>query len=178
MTSRAYRTRRRPDRTRQTRERIMAGVRELLAEGTFHEAPVEEVAERAGVSRATLYQHFRSRVELVDAICETFGENPALRQLRDTVELPDAEAALAETIALTVRFWASEDASTAPPRSIPPPRRSSTGSAPTAEANTSGSSAPSTVPSDYESVSPAGRHSRSCLSSPATTPTVSSATQA
>jgi AcrR family transcriptional regulator len=88
----------------------MAGVRELLAEGTFHEAPVEEVAERAGVSRATLYQHFRSRVELVDAICETFGENPALRQLRDTVELPDAEAALAETIALTVRFWASEDA--------------------------------------------------------------------
>ncbi len=87
----------------------MAAVRELLAEGSFHEAPVENVAERAGISRATLYQHFRSRVDLVDAICETFAVNPALLELRQTVELPEAEAALAETIALAVRFWASED---------------------------------------------------------------------
>jgi AcrR family transcriptional regulator len=84
-------------------------VRELLAEGSFHASTVEEVADRAGVARATLYQHFRSRLELVDAICETFDENPALLQLRDTVELPDAHTALAETIALTVRFWSTED---------------------------------------------------------------------
>jgi AcrR family transcriptional regulator len=84
-------------------------VRELLAEGSFHTSTVEEVADRAGVARATLYQHFRSRLELVDAICETFDENPALLQLRDTVQLADADAALAETIALTIRFWSSED---------------------------------------------------------------------
>ena len=35
----------------------MAAVRDLLAEGSFHESTVEEVAERAGISRATLYQH-------------------------------------------------------------------------------------------------------------------------
>jgi AcrR family transcriptional regulator len=58
----------------------------------------------------TLYQHFRSRLELVDAICESFDENPALLQLRKAVELSDADAALAETIRLTVRFWSSEDA--------------------------------------------------------------------
>ena len=109
MPAAAYRSRR-PDRSQQTRERIMGAVRELLAEGTFHEAPVEEVAERAGVSRATLYQHFHSRVDLVDAICDTFAVNPALRELREAVGLADPEEALAETVALAIAFWASEDA--------------------------------------------------------------------
>jgi AcrR family transcriptional regulator len=109
VSARPYRTRRQPDRTQATREQIKTAVRELLAEGTFHASSVEQVAERAGVARATLYQHFRSRLDLVDAICETFDENPALLQLRDAVELPDADTALAETIALTVRFWSSED---------------------------------------------------------------------
>jgi AcrR family transcriptional regulator len=87
----------------------MAAVRELLAEGSFHESTVEQVAKRAGISRATLYQHFRSRVDLVDAICDTFDVNPALVRLRETVELPDPGAALSETVALATRFWASED---------------------------------------------------------------------
>lgn len=106
----AYRARRRPQRSERTRERIMAAVRELLAAGTFHASTVEEVAKRAGISRATLYQHFRSRVDLVDAICDTFAVNPALVELRTIVEHPDPELALAETIAYSVRFWASEDA--------------------------------------------------------------------
>ena len=106
----AYRARRPTNRSERTRERIMAAVRELLAEGGFHQAPVEDVAERAGVSRATLYQHFRSRLDLVDAICDTFAVNPALLELREAVERPDPEAALSETIALAMRFWTSEDA--------------------------------------------------------------------
>ena len=102
----------RPTRSRQTRERgSWTAVRELLAEGTFHESTVEEVADRAGVSRATLYQHFGSRLELVDAICDTFAANPALaRAARRSSSSPDADAALAETIANSIRFWSSEDA--------------------------------------------------------------------
>ena len=92
----------------------MVAVRELLAEGSFHETAVEQVAERAGVSRATLYQHFRSRLDLVDAICDTFDANPALLKLRQTVELSDPDAALTETIGLSIRFWATEDAILAP----------------------------------------------------------------
>jgi AcrR family transcriptional regulator len=107
---RSYRAQRRTPRSGRTRERILAAVRELLADGSFHESSVEQVAERAGVSRATLYQHFRSRLDLVDAICETFARNPALLELRDVMELPDAAAAVARTIELSVRFWASEDA--------------------------------------------------------------------
>ncbi len=108
-TTRAYRTRRRSERSAGTRERIVAAVRSLLEEGTFHDSTVEEVADRAGIARATLYQHFGSRLELVDAICETFDANPALLEIRKVVDLPDADAALSETIANTVRFWSSED---------------------------------------------------------------------
>src|SRR6185503_8127435 len=107
MSSRAYRTRGRSKRSEETREKIKTAVRELLAEGVFHESTVEEVADRAGVARATIYQHFGSRLELVDAICETFDANPALLELRDLVELDEA---LAKTIASTIRFWSSEDA--------------------------------------------------------------------
>jgi len=110
MSAHAYRTNRKPSRSEATRERIKTAVRELLAEGTFHTSTVELVADRAGISRATLYQHFRSRLELVDAICETFDANPALLELRQIVELPDAEAALDKTIANCIRFWSSEDA--------------------------------------------------------------------
>jgi AcrR family transcriptional regulator len=108
--TRAYQSRGRQQRSAETREQITAAVRELLAEGTFHESTVEQVADRAGIARATLYQHFRSRLELVDAICDTFDANPALRAIRQSVEEPQPEYALAETIQNTIEFWSSEDA--------------------------------------------------------------------
>ena len=67
------------------------------------------MAARAGVARATVYQHFGSRLALVDAICDTFAENPALVALRQAIELEDVEEALEQTIANSVRFWASEE---------------------------------------------------------------------
>jgi AcrR family transcriptional regulator len=108
--TRSYRSRSRAAGAQHTRERIVTAVRELLREERFHESTVEQVAERAGVSRATVYQHFRSRIDLVDAICETFDANPALIELRRTIMLPDPETALVRTIALAMRFWESEDA--------------------------------------------------------------------
>jgi AcrR family transcriptional regulator len=80
----------------------MEAVRAILEEGTFHETTVEEVAARAGVSRATLYQHFGSRLGLVDAICETFDENPALVALR---QIDDMDA----FVERVVEFWATEE---------------------------------------------------------------------
>jgi AcrR family transcriptional regulator len=85
-----------------TRAQIVAAVRELLEAGTFHETSVEDVAVRAGVSRATVYQHFGSRLGLVDAMCETFGRNEALRTLKEAVDVEDF-------LARVVEFWASEE---------------------------------------------------------------------
>jgi AcrR family transcriptional regulator len=103
------RTTRAADRTAATRRRIVGAVRAMLAEQAFHDATMEDVAARAEVSRATLYLHFRSRLELVDSICDVMGENPALVRLRETVRLADPDEALAETVTQAVRFWSSED---------------------------------------------------------------------
>jgi AcrR family transcriptional regulator len=108
-TARAYRARRRSTRAEQTRAKIVAAVRELLAEAAFHQATVDEVAARAGIARATLYQHFHSRLDLINAICDTMGQNPALLAIRDGVEHPDPNRALLGTIANSVRFWSAED---------------------------------------------------------------------
>jgi AcrR family transcriptional regulator len=96
------RTRKRPGATRKTREAVMSAVRSLLEEGVFHESTVEAVAARAGVSRATLYTHFGTRLGLVDAMCETFDENPALVGIRRTENLD-------ELIQLVVDFWSAEE---------------------------------------------------------------------
>jgi AcrR family transcriptional regulator len=93
---------RRNTRSTGSRERILQAVHDLLDEGRFHETTVEEVAERAGVSRATLYSHFGSRIGLVDAMCEAFDANPALIALRETTD-PDL------WLERVVDFWSAEE---------------------------------------------------------------------
>src|SRR3954466_6090719 len=85
-----------------TRDRVVDAVRALLEEGVFHETTVEQVAARAGVSRATLYQHFGTRLGLVDAMCDRFAANPALVALR-------GEADVDRWIERVVEFWTSEE---------------------------------------------------------------------
>ena len=104
-----YRVKGRTARSRETRAKIMGATRDLLDSGEFHEASVEQVADRAGVSRATVYQHFPSRLDLIDAVCEGFADNTSLAAAKAAVELPDLDEALAETIANSVGFWCSED---------------------------------------------------------------------
>jgi AcrR family transcriptional regulator len=93
---------RRTTATATARSRVLATVREMLEEGVFHESTVEEVAARAGVSRATLYQHFGNRLGLIDAICDLMAENTALAAVR---EARDSD----EFIGRVVEFWASEE---------------------------------------------------------------------
>jgi AcrR family transcriptional regulator len=81
---------------------LLAAVRSLLEEGAFHESTVEQVARRAGVSRATVYGHFGSRVGLVDAVCELFDQSPALVAVRAAVDVDSFVAAVVE-------FWAREE---------------------------------------------------------------------
>jgi AcrR family transcriptional regulator len=82
----------------------------MLADGTFQTATVEDVAERAGVSRASLYQHFRSRIGLIDAVCETLAEDPELRAIFASLELSDAGEGLRGVLRHSVRFWARHEA--------------------------------------------------------------------
>jgi AcrR family transcriptional regulator len=107
--SRVYRQRRRAESTAKTRAQIMDAVRGLLEEGTFHATSVEEIAQLAEVSRATLYQHFGSRFALVDAICESFSENPSMIAIQAAPDIADPREAAALMVGQGIRFWASEE---------------------------------------------------------------------
>lgn len=105
----AYRRRAGSGSRAKTREAILGAVRSLLEEGRFAEASVEEIAERAGVSRATLYQHFRSRVGLIDAICETLEQNPELVEVFACLDIEDPVEGLHRLLTHATRFVASEE---------------------------------------------------------------------
>jgi AcrR family transcriptional regulator len=56
------------------RERLVASARELFAKSGV-DVPVEEIVRHAGVGMGTLYRHFPTKEELLDAVLEdAFGE--------------------------------------------------------------------------------------------------------
>lgn len=52
----------------QQRERILDAARLLFAEHGFEDVTVSEIAEKCGVSRATVFNHFRSKHGLIESI--------------------------------------------------------------------------------------------------------------
>jgi AcrR family transcriptional regulator len=68
-----------------TRDRILAAAYELFSSRGIRDVGVDEVIERAGVAKATLYRHFPSKDDLVIAFLE-------LREDRWTLEWVEAEA--------------------------------------------------------------------------------------
>jgi AcrR family transcriptional regulator len=67
------------------RDRILAAAYELFASRGIRDVGVDEVIERAGVAKASLYRHFPSKDDLVIAFLE-------LREERWTLEWVEAEA--------------------------------------------------------------------------------------
>jgi AcrR family transcriptional regulator len=52
----------------ETRDRVLAAAVEVFMRGSIVTTPMEAVAKAAGVSKATLFFHFGSRTELLEAI--------------------------------------------------------------------------------------------------------------
>src|SRR4051794_27518259 len=56
------------ERSRVTRERLLAHARELFAERGYAAVGTEEIVRAAGVTRGALYHQFRDKAELFDAV--------------------------------------------------------------------------------------------------------------
>lgn len=67
-----------------TRARLFGVATELFGEKGFGATTVDEIAERAGVAKGTVYYHFGSKVELVEALIAE-GLEPLERQMREVV---------------------------------------------------------------------------------------------
>jgi len=54
----------------QRRAQVITAAREAFLASGYHAASMEEIAERAGVSKPVLYQHFPGKLDLYLAILE------------------------------------------------------------------------------------------------------------
>lgn len=102
---RRYRKRRRAAQEQETRRRITEAVAELHRTVGPARTKVTEVAERAGVSRMTVYNHFPTEADLIDA-CSTHwaAQNP----FPDPVSwraLEDSEERLRAALSDLYRFY-------------------------------------------------------------------------
>ena len=110
MTPRSYRLGKRAARVAGSRARMVAAARQLIAEGGFHHTAVEEVARRADVARATVYNQFGSKLGLLHAVIDDIEARAELGRIAAAIDTPDAAEALRRTFEEGCRYWAVEHA--------------------------------------------------------------------
>lgn len=78
--------------TTDTRTRILMAADEVFSDEGFRGGGVDRIAQRAGVTKRTLYYHFRSKDDLI-AACLSERDRPALKRLRGSLEADAGSAA-------------------------------------------------------------------------------------
>ncbi len=95
----------RADAVSRTRQDIVRCAAERLR-GSPEPVTLAGIAAAAGVSRTTVYRHFRSITGLLDAVAADLLSRARFDQLLAAVSLPDPVAALAEVTRLGCGIWA------------------------------------------------------------------------
>lgn len=92
-------------RSRRTRAALLAATREILEAEGFEGLSMQAVAERAGVTRRSVYLHFSTRQELVGSLFAYVSDHERLTDSLDRIwACTDARSALDEFAEHLVRF--------------------------------------------------------------------------
>ncbi|MCI2417758.1 TetR/AcrR family transcriptional regulator [Saccharopolyspora sp. K220] len=67
------------------RAQLLEAAQHVFVHNGYHAAAMDDIAERAGVSKPVLYQHFPGKLELYLALLETHG-NELVRRVRAAIE--------------------------------------------------------------------------------------------
>jgi AcrR family transcriptional regulator len=94
VSPRTYRLGQRAETTERTRFRILDAAYELIAAAGFHPVSLDAVADRANVTRVTIYRHFGSKRGLFEAVNWHRLEQAQLNRLDEARKHPDAIEAL------------------------------------------------------------------------------------
>jgi AcrR family transcriptional regulator len=105
VAAREYRLGRRQAEVDRTRRRILAAAHELVSE-LGPQSSLGKVAQRAGVSRITVYNQFRSKAGLLDALSAESGRRPADGARGDTATDPREDLKL--RIGHACAAWAAD----------------------------------------------------------------------
>lgn len=100
--------RKRSARTVATRARAVEAACSLLGAPSCSELTLERVAVAAGVTRATMYNHFGSRRALVLAVFREVGRRMQAERIQAAMREPDPRVALARVLDEASRGWARQ----------------------------------------------------------------------
>ncbi|MCP3798553.1 TetR/AcrR family transcriptional regulator [Allokutzneria sp. A3M-2-11 16] len=67
------------------RAQLLTAAQDVFVANGYHAAAMDEIAERAGVSKPVLYQHFPGKLELYLALLETHTDE-LVRRVREAIE--------------------------------------------------------------------------------------------
>jgi AcrR family transcriptional regulator len=99
-----------PSRQARSAERVLDAADELVRADAFHLATMDELARRAGVSRATVFSRFGSKLGVLEALSVRCEGGPEMLALRTALGLDDPVEALEATIAATCALWETQGA--------------------------------------------------------------------
>jgi len=104
MGARTYRLGRRAETSDHNHQRILDAAYELIAEAGFHPVSVDAVADRAGVTRVTVYRHFGSKRGLLEAVSSYRMDQAQLARLDQARTHPDVVTALRDFLRESCRL--------------------------------------------------------------------------
>lgn len=103
--TRPYRLGRREELAQETRNKILQAAAKLLADSGYRSVTMQRVALAADVSRVTVYEHFRDKAGLLEALAWwTFARLDIDRVRRARLQ-PDVRAALGDFVRENARFF-------------------------------------------------------------------------
>jgi AcrR family transcriptional regulator len=92
----------------QSIDRVLEAAEHLIREDAFHSATMEELAAAAGVSRATVFNRFGSKLGVLQALFTRAMEGPEMDAIQEALELEDPVAALETVIEAACAIWESQ----------------------------------------------------------------------
>jgi len=107
MATRSYTTARRRG-VPESIERVLDAAERLIRQDQFHLATMDELAVAAGVSRATVFNRFGSKLGVLQTLFTRAMEGPEMKAIRDALELEDPVASLDALIEAACAIWESQ----------------------------------------------------------------------
>jgi AcrR family transcriptional regulator len=86
-------------------DRVLEAAERLIKEGTFHAATMDELAAAAGVSRATVFNRFGSKLGVLEALFTRGMEGPEMAAIQEALALEDPVAALDAVVEAGCAIW-------------------------------------------------------------------------
>src|ERR671918_669433 len=101
-------------------ERVLHAAEGLIRTNRFHTTTMDELAAAAGVSRATVFNRFGSKLGVLQVLFTRAMEGPEMEAIRSALELEDPVASLDAVIEASCAIWESQGRSSGP--NFQPPR--------------------------------------------------------